>query len=128
MNSIKRRSEIIKLLNCQNTLEDQKKGRELALMFIASTCCLHSYVENARITVTYADGSTEEKKLIYPLNIDDWLTSALTSEAEIFYFSEFNHASAVRMRLDPEKELKSVKVEAIANELILGIAGISINR
>lgn len=104
------------------------KGRELALMFIASTCCLHSYVENARITVEYADGTTEQTSLVYPLSIDDWLTSALTSEAEIFYFSDYNHASVKRIRLNPEKELRSVKIEAIANELILGIAGISINR
>lgn len=104
------------------------KGRELALLFVASTCCLHSYVENARITVTYADGSEESTKLVYPLNIDDWLTSALTTEAEIFYFSNFNHASALRIRLNPEKELVSVKIEAIANELVLGVVGITINR
>ena len=61
------------------------KGRELALLFVASTCCLHSYVENARITVAYADGTTEQTSLVYPLSIDDWLTSALTTEAEIFY-------------------------------------------
>ena len=104
------------------------KGRELAVMFIASTCCLHAYVENARITVTYADGTTTTESLVYPLNIDDWLTSALTDKAEIVYFSDYNHATAVRVRLDPAKELKDVKIEAIANELVLGIAGISINR
>ena len=104
------------------------KGRELAVLFIASTCCLHAYVENARVTVTYSDGTAEETKLVYPLNIDDWLTSALTTKAEIFYFSKCNHASTLRIRLNPEKELRSVKIEAIANELILGIAGISVNR
>jgi len=104
------------------------KGKELAVLFVASACCMHTGVENARITVTYTDGTTEEKKLVYPISLDDWLTSALTTEAEIFYFSDYNHASAVRLRLNPEKELSSVKVEAVANELILGVAGISINR
>ena len=104
------------------------KGQEVAVLFIASTFCMHSYLENARITVTYADGSSTCTKLIYPLNIDDWLTSALTSEAEIFYFSQFNHATVQRIRIDPNKELACIKIEAIANEVILGIAGISISR
>lgn len=104
------------------------KGQEVAVLFVASTCCLHSYVENARITVTYADGTSTHTKLVYPLNIDDWLTSALTTEAEIFYFSNFNHATVQRLRIDSGKELESIKIEAVANEVILGIAGISISR
>ena len=103
-------------------------GREIAVMFIASACFLHSYIENARITVTYADGTEEQTKLVYPLNLDDWLTSALTTEAEIFYFSSFNHATVQRISIDPRKELKSISFEAVANELILGVAGISIRR
>ena len=104
------------------------KGQELAVLFVASACCLHTQVENARMTVTYTDGTVTEQKLVYPFNIDDWLTSALTTEAEIFYFNEFNHATVQRIRLDPNKELASIKVEAIANEVILGVAGISVSR
>ncbi len=104
------------------------KGQEVAVLFIASTYCMQSYVENARITVTYADGTSTYTKLVYPLNIDDWLTSALTTEAEIFYFSNFNHATVQRIRIDPGKELASIKIEAVANEIILGVAGISISR
>jgi len=104
------------------------KGQEVAVMFIASTNCMQSYVENARITVSYADGTTEETSLVYPFNIDDWLTSALTTKAECFYFSNFNHATVQRVRIDPDKELAGIKVEAIANEVILGVAGISISR
>lgn len=104
------------------------KGQEVAVLFIASTFCMQSYVENARITVTYADGAETHTKLIYPLNIDDWLTSALTTEAEIFYFNHFNHATVQRIRIDPSKELASIKIEAVANEVILGVAGVSISR
>lgn len=104
------------------------KGQEIAILFIASTFCLHAYVEDVRITVTYKDGTTEDTKLVYPLSIDDWLTSALTTEAEIFYFNNFNHATVKRIRIDPDKELESIKVEAIANEVIFGVAGISISR
>jgi len=104
------------------------KGQEIAVLFIASTYCMHSYVENARITVSYADGTSSHSKLIYPLNIDDWLTSALTTEAEIFYFNNYNHATVHKLTIDPDKELESIKIEAIANEVILGIAGISIRK
>ena len=104
------------------------KGQEVAVLFIASACCMHSHVENARITVTYKDGSETSEKLVYPFSLDDWLTSALTTEAEIFYFNEFNHATIKRLRIDSEKELESIKIEAISNEIILGVAGISISR
>ena len=110
------------------TVELDGKGQEIALLFVASACCLHTGIENARITVTYKDGTTSEEKLVYPFSLDDWLTSALTTEAEIFYFSNYNHATVKRMRIDAEKELSSVKIEAVANDLILGIAGISISR
>ena len=104
------------------------KGQEIAVLFIASTYCMQSYVENARITVTYADGTQNCKKLVYPINIDDWLTSALTTEGEIFYFNDFNHATVQKIRIDSGKELASIKIEAIANEIVLGVAGISISR
>ena len=103
-------------------------AEELAIMFVASSCCLHTAVEGVRITVNYADGTSEATSLVYPESLDDWLTSALTTKAEIFYFSDFNHATVKKVRLNPEKELQSVKIEAVANELIFGIAGISINR
>lgn len=85
-------------------------------------------MENARITVTYADGSSAHTKLIYPTNMDDWLTSALTTEGEIFYFDNFNHATVQKLLLDPGKDLASVKIEAIANQIILGVAAIRVSR
>ena len=104
------------------------KGQEIAVLFIASTYCMQSHVENARITVTYADGTETYKKLIYPIHMDDWLTSALTTEGEIFYFNNFNHATVQKIRIDSTKELAGIKIEAVANEIILGVAGISISR
>ncbi len=103
-------------------------GQEVAVLFVASTCCMHSHVENARITVNYNDGTSTHTKLVYPINIDDWLTSALTTEGEIFYFSNYNHATVQKIRIDPDKELAGIKIEAIANEVILGVMGVSISR
>ena len=110
------------------TIPVSGKGEEVAVMFVASTNCMQSWVENARITVNYADGTSTHTKLIYPLNIDDWLTSALTSKAEIFYLNNLNHATVVKTRVDPSKELLNIKIEAVANEVVLGVVGISINR
>jgi len=104
------------------------KGQEIAVLFIANGFCLLSYVESIRITVSYADGTTEDTALVYPLNLDDWLTSALTTEAEIFYFNNYNHATVQRIRINPDKQLSSISFEAIANEVIMGVAGVSISR
>ena len=119
---------IFEVFPTEITVPLEGKGREVAVLFVASTCFLHAYVENARITVTYKDGTSTSTKLVYPLNIDDWLTSALTTEGEIFYFNEFNHATVQKLRIDPTKELENIKIEAVANELVLGVAGISIGR
>ncbi len=104
------------------------KGQEVAVCFIGSTYWMHTGVENVRFTVTYADGTTEDTPLVYPIDIDDWMTSALTTQAENLYISNFNHATVKRIRINPDKELASIKVEAIANEVILGVVGISVSR
>lgn len=101
-------------------------GEEIAILFIASTFNLHAGVENVRVTVEYADGTKEDTSLVYPAAIDDWLTSALTTESEVFYFNDTAHASVKRIRIDPKRALAAIKIEAIANEVIFGVAGISV--
>ena len=103
-------------------------AQEIAILFAATTNAMQTQVENARITVTYENGETTSVKLIYPMNIDDWLVPALQKENETFYFSEYNHAIVQRLRLDPDKKLANVKIEAIANEVIMGVMGISISK
>ncbi len=104
------------------------KAEEIAVMFIAATNCMQTHVENARITVEYKDGESENVSLILPENIDDWLIPAIQSENETFYFSDYNHAIVQRIKLKGEKELKCIKFEAVANEVILGVMGVSIAR
>lgn len=103
-------------------------GEEIAILFIASTFNLHAGVENVRVTVEYADGTKEDTSLFYPAAIDDWLTSALTTESEVFYFNDTAHASVKRIRIDPKRTLAGIKIEAIANEVIFGVAGISVKK
>ena len=103
-------------------------AQEIAILFASTTNAMQTQVENARITVTYEEGETTSVKLIYPINIDDWLVPALQKENETFYFSEYNHATVQRLRLDPDKKLTNVKIEAIANEVIMGVMGVSVSR
>ncbi len=103
-------------------------AQEIAILFAATTNAMQTQVENVRITVQYDDGETTTVKLVYPFNIDDWLTPALQKENETFYFNEYNHATVQKLRLNPEKKLANVKIEAIANEVIMGVMGISVNR
>ncbi len=104
------------------------KGQEIAVLFISTTNAIQTGVENVRITVTYADGEETSVKLVYPLNIDDWLASAFQGQNENFYFSDFNHATVQRIKIDKSKELANIKIEAIANEVIMGVLGVSISR
>ena len=103
-------------------------AQEIAILFVATTNAMQTQVENVRITVAYDDDQSESVKLIYPKNIDDWLVPALQKENETFYFSEYNHAIVQRLRLDSDKKLANIKIEAIANEVIMGIMGVSLSR
>lgn len=103
-------------------------GQEIAILFVSATNPMQTLVENVRITVTYKDGESTSMKLVYPINIDDWLTPALQKQNEIFYFNNYNHATVQRVRINPDKELESIKIEAVANEVIMGVMGISISK
>lgn len=103
-------------------------GNELAVLFISTTNSMQTGVENARITVEYEDGEKTEKKLVYPVHIDDWLVPALQTENEIFYFNDYNHATVQKIALNPNKQLSCVKIQAIANEVIIGVLGVSVSR
>ena len=102
------------------------KASELAILFMATTNCMQTRVENARITVNYDDGSSEKVSLVYPFNIDDFMVPALQTESETFYFNDYNHAVVQRIKLDRGKKLAGVKIHAVANEVILGVISVSL--
>ena len=85
-------------------------------------------VENVRMTVEYTDGERSSVPLVYPIHIDDWLVPALQTKNEIFYFNDYNHATVQKIRLNPEKTLSCIKIEAVANEVIIGVLGVSISK
>lgn len=104
------------------------KASEIAIFLIGSTNAMQSCVVNAQIQVSYQDGTREKTELINPQNFDDWLQPALQTENETVYFSNCNHGIVQRIKLDSNRELAALSVEAFANEIIIGILGISIAR
>lgn len=110
------------------TIPLSETGTELALLLIGVTNPMQSRVENGRITVDYLDGSQAFTPLINPINFDDWLVAAVQRENESVQFSDFNHAIVQRIRLDPSKPLKSLTLRGTANEVIIGLLGLSICR
>ena len=110
------------------TLPLDGNANELAILFIATTNAMQTGVENVRITVQYTDGEETRISLIYPVHIDDFLVPALQTENEIVYFNDYNHATVQKIRLNPNKQLAQVTVEAVANEVIIGVLGVSISR
>jgi len=104
------------------------KAAELALFFVGVTNPMQSWVENARMTVSYDDNSKQVISLVHPVNFDDWLTSALQTQNETAYFSDYNHGIVQRIELEPGKKLAKISLEAVANEVIIGLLGISIRR
>lgn len=101
---------------------------EIALFFIGVTNPMQSYVENARISVIYQDGGKVLSSLVHPLNFDDWLVPALQTQNETVYFSDYNHGIVQLISVEPGRALAAICLEAVANEIILGLLAVSIRR
>ncbi len=104
------------------------KAKEVEVLFVVSTLCMQISVENLRISVEYKDGEEVAEKLVYPINVDDWLTPALQTKNETFYFSNYNHAIVQKIAVDETKELSSLKIEAVASEVIVGVLGVTLGK
>ncbi len=101
-------------------------GKELAVLFVAATNPMQAAIENARFIVTYDDGSSMSKALVHTRNLDDWLNPAVQIANETVCFSTVNHGIVQRLRLDAARPLRSLTVRAVANEVIIGILGVSL--
>lgn len=101
-------------------------AREAAVFLIGVTNPMQSRVENGRVTVEYADGGRETVSLVNPGNFDDWLVSAVQRENETVCFSPRNHGMVQRIGLDPGRALARLSVRAVANEVVVGVIGITL--
>lgn len=106
----------------------QGQGTELAILFIGVTNPMQSRVENGRFIVRYTDGAEEPVSLINPVNFHDWLNADIQHENEAVALNDYNHALVQRIALDPTKELESLAVRGVANEVIVGVLGLSVRR
>jgi hypothetical protein len=105
-----------------------RTAAELAILFIGVTNAMQSWVENGAFEVVYADGGSQRVALVHQKNFDDWLVPALQRESESFYFSDFNHAMIQRLRLEAGRPLAALRVIGTANEVIVGVLGVTLLR
>ncbi len=102
------------------------RARRLAILLCGTTNAMQLYVPNARLTVRYADGSAESVELVPPSNFDDFLHPVYQTENESCYIGEGTHALVQVIRLQPEKELRVLSIEAVANEAIVNILAVTL--
>jgi hypothetical protein len=134
------------------------KGRasHAYLLLAGSTGPMQSRFDNGEVMVTYTDGTTERLALRNPANwwpidqdyfIDDYAfrrpgpipprVDLQTGKVRILDVNEFKGkggtvpggaATVLDLALDPGKELKSLTVRALANEIVIGLMAVTLER
>lgn len=132
------------------------KSRRAFLLMAGSSNPMQSGIDNGEVVVTYTDGTTDRLPLRNPTNwwpidqdyfIDDFafrLDSPLpprvnlkTGRIRILNASTFKGtggtvpggaATVLELPLNPEKELKSLTVRALANEVVIGLMAVTLER
>ncbi len=104
------------------------RARALAVLYCGTTNAMQTAVCNARLEVLYADGSKVSCDLQQPDNFDDFLLPTYQKQNEAVYFGKGTHGLVQIIRLDPDRELCSFQAEAIANEVILDVLGLTLAR
>ncbi|MEA3187723.1 MAG: hypothetical protein QOD99_1553 [Chthoniobacter sp.] len=132
------------------------KASRLFLLMAGSTNQMQSRIDNGEVIVTYADGTTARLALRNPENwwpidqdylIDDFAfrrpgpipprVNLKTGEVRILDLSNFKGkggkveggaATVLDLALDPTKELKSLTVRALSNEVVIGLMSATLAR
>jgi hypothetical protein len=104
------------------------RADEIAVLFVGITNPMQSRVENGWLEVRYRDGAGERISLVNPVNFDDWLNAPCQERSESVQFSDSNHAIVQRIALDPARDLEALAAGATANEVIIGVLGVSVHR
>jgi hypothetical protein len=126
------------------------------LLMAGSTSAMQSRFDNGEIIVTYTDGSTNRLALNNPLNwwpidqdyfIDDFAfrrdepipprVDLRTGKIRVLDLASFKGqggkvpggaATVLTLPLNPAKELKSLTVRALANEVVIGLMSVTLER
>jgi hypothetical protein len=132
------------------------KSSHAFLLMAGSTSAMQSRFDNGEILVTYTDGSTNRLALNNPVNwwpidqdyfIDDYAfrreeplpprLDLRTGEIRLLDAATFRGkggkvpggaATVLEMPLAPTKELKSLTVHALANEVVIGLMSVTLAR
>lgn len=132
------------------------KASRAYFMLAGSTNAMQSRFENARIIVTYGDGSTDELPLVNPTNywpiekdyfVDDFAfarpqpvpprVELRTGSVRIADPSQIKGQReaipggagfVLDLPLDGQKELRSITLRAVANDVVIGLMGVTLAR
>jgi hypothetical protein len=132
------------------------KSSHAFLLMAGSTSAMQSRFDNGEVLVTYADGSTarlalENPTVWWPIDqdyyIDDFAfarpeplpvrVNLKTGKIRVLNMAEFKGrggsvpggaATVLDLPLDASKELKSLTVRAIANEVVIGLMSLTVQR
>ncbi|HAO80080.1 MAG TPA: hypothetical protein DCQ92_14130, partial [Verrucomicrobia subdivision 3 bacterium] len=132
------------------------KSSHAFLLMAGSTTAMQSQFDNGEVIVTYTDGSTGKLPLRNPVNwwpidqdyfIDDFAfrrpepipprVDLRTGKIRILDVETFKGkggkvsggaATVLDLPLNPQKELKSLTVRALANEVVIGLMSVTLAR
>jgi len=132
------------------------KAQHVYLLMAGSTNPMQSRFDNGEVIVTYADGSTERLALQNPTNwwpidqdyvIDDFAfarpepipprVDLRTGNVRVLDPATFKGkggrvpggaATVLDLSLNPQKELKSLTVRTLANEVVVGLMAVTLAR
>jgi hypothetical protein len=140
----------------ERTVPLQGRAAHVYLLMAGSTNSMQSRCDNGEVIVTYRDGSTERLVLEnptnwWPIEEDDWiddyafrrpgpipprvsLRTGLTRLLDPVAFAGHGHAIAggaatvLDLPLRPDRELQSLTVRALANEVVIGLMAATLAR
>jgi hypothetical protein len=141
---------------CETTVPLGGRAQHLYLLMAGSTNWMQSRLDNGEVVVTYADGTTARLPLRNPTNwwpieqdylIDDYqflrsepipprvdLKTGLVRTPELPGFAGQGRripggaATVLELPLDPQKDLQSLMVRALANEVVIGLMAATLER
>jgi len=126
-----------------------KTGEAIYFLVCGSTNIMQCNIPNAIIRLSYADGKTDSLELVPPVNY--WNLSPIDSQAtapgqgsRTYYFSDFDKfcmpakfpetvqlgenctAMVLNLRMYKNSALKSISLETLSQEVVVGLMGISV--
>jgi hypothetical protein len=107
-----------------------KSARKIYFLISGTTFPMQSHIANGRITVMYRDGEAVQRDLVNPHNYDDGLADfgnyhyAKENGCEIL--GKDSHADIVEIATDPIRIIDHIQFEALSNQVVIGLLGITL--